>query len=146
MTLVTFLSDFGNEDHYVAAVKAAILSESSLVNIVDISHNINPFDIGHAAYVLSHAYKNFPEGTVHLIAVDPSDKNNHKALAVKMDNHFFVGCDSGIFSLISSKTQKKLLNYRKVNQPSLPRIRSLLSAPKLPKGLISINWALLSRK
>ncbi len=96
------MSDFGTVDHYVAAVKAAIVSESPSQPITDITHNIRPYDIAHAANVLRSVYKDFPSQTVHIVAVD-SMKEKTRALAVELDGHVFVGFDSGIFSLISNK-------------------------------------------
>ena len=70
MAMITFMSDFGTSDHYVAAVKAAIVSKDPQQIITDISHDIRPYDISHAANVLRHVYKDFPEKTIHLVAVD----------------------------------------------------------------------------
>ena len=81
MALITFMSDFGTVDHYVAAVKAAIVSESPNQPITDITHDIRPFDISHAANVLRNVYKDFPEKTVHIVAVDAM-REKSKALAV----------------------------------------------------------------
>ena len=67
MALITFMSDFGTVDHYVAAVKAAIVSESADQPITDITHDIRPFDISHAANVIRRVYKDFPGKTVHIV-------------------------------------------------------------------------------
>ncbi|WP_421764379.1 SAM hydrolase/SAM-dependent halogenase family protein [Ekhidna sp.] len=107
MALITFMSDFGTVDHYVAAVKAAIVSESPTQPITDITHNIRPFDISHAANVLRNVYKDFPAKTVHVVAVD-SMREKSNAIAIELDDHLFVGFDSGIFSLISSKKPNKI--------------------------------------
>ena len=96
------MSDFGTTDHYVASVKASILSKNPNQLIVDLTHDIRPFDIGHAANVLKNVYEEFPEKTVHLVAVDAM-KNKSEAIAVELNGHFFVGFDSGLFSLISEK-------------------------------------------
>jgi len=74
MAIVTFMSDFGTGDHYVAAVKARILNINPSIQIVDISHEINPFDIGHGAYVLRSVFRDFPEGTIHMVSVDSQEK------------------------------------------------------------------------
>ncbi len=102
MAVITFMSDFGTDDHYVAAVKAAIVSISSNQPITDLSHTIKPYDIAQAANVLKNVYKDFPEGSVHLVAVDAM-KEKSNLIAIALDKHFFVGFDSGLFSLISSK-------------------------------------------
>ncbi|MEM6641531.1 MAG: SAM-dependent chlorinase/fluorinase [Bacteroidota bacterium] len=102
MSVITFMSDFGTTDHYVAAVKATIVRENPTQTIVDLTHNIRSYDIGHAAHVLKHVYHEFPLGTVHLIAVD-SVKEKSKAIATELEGHFFVGFDAGLLSLISDQ-------------------------------------------
>ncbi|MEO1256760.1 MAG: SAM-dependent chlorinase/fluorinase, partial [Bacteroidota bacterium] len=92
MALITFMSDFGTVDHYVAAVKATILTQSPNQPIADITHDIRPFDISHAANVLQNVYKDFPEKTIHLVAVDAM-KDRSSLLAIELDGHFFLGFD-----------------------------------------------------
>lgn len=102
MAVITFTSDFGTDDHYVATVKGKILSESPNQQIVDISHGIKPYDISHAATVLKSVYKEFPAGTVHLVSVD-SIREKAKGVAINLEDHFFVGFDCGLFSMLSEK-------------------------------------------
>lgn len=100
MAIITFMSDFGMSDHYVSAVKAKIISINPGLRIVDISHDIEPFNIAHAAFVLKSVYKDFPKGTVHLIAVNSHGERNNRYLTTKIEDHIFVGPDNGIFNLI----------------------------------------------
>jgi len=65
MRIVTLTTDLGLKDQYVAAIKGQILSENPAVQIVDISHDVRPFDIAQAAYFLNNVIEDFPEGTVH---------------------------------------------------------------------------------
>lgn len=97
------MSDFGHRDHYVAAVKAKILSFSHNLKIVDITHQIEPFNIMHGAYVLRSVFRDFPKGTVHLVSVNNPTGKEDRLLAMKLEDHFFVGSDNGIFSLLSEK-------------------------------------------
>ena len=101
--LITLTSDMGLKDYYVAAMKGAIYSQLPDAKIVDISHNIPPFDILHASFVLKNTFKQFPKNTIHIIGVDAekSEKNNH--LIVKNHDQYFIGADNGIFSLIFDK-------------------------------------------
>ncbi|MFY0654472.1 MAG: SAM-dependent chlorinase/fluorinase [Cyclobacteriaceae bacterium] len=115
MAIVTFISDFGNSDHYVAAVKAAILGVNPNVNIVDISHNIKVCDIGHAAYVLGSVFRDFPKGTVHLVAVSESGLTNSKMIAIMLEDHFFVGHDNGIMSLISEQMSTSVVDINSIS-------------------------------
>jgi len=90
----------GLKDHYVAVIKAAILSECSDVAVVDITHNIPPFSNARAAYVLGQAYPEFPRGTIHVIGVNPEISPETPHLIVRHDGHYFIGADNGIFSLL----------------------------------------------
>lgn len=101
MALITFMSDFGKSDHYVAAVKARILSINPSLRIVDISHEIEPFSLAHGSFVLKSVFRDFPKGTIHLVALDDHTGTNNRCLALKLEDHLFVGPDNGIFSLLS---------------------------------------------
>jgi S-adenosyl-L-methionine hydrolase (adenosine-forming) len=100
MPVITLTSDWGLTDHYVGAVKGAILSRLPDAVIVDISHQIKHFDIRYAAFIIRNAYPNFPIGTIHIIAVDSIESDNQPHIIVKAKGHYFIGADSGLFSLI----------------------------------------------
>lgn len=98
--LITLTSDFGLQDHYVSAVKAAVLEIAPESGLVDISHEIPAHDIMAGAWVIRNAAFLFPENTVHLVVVDPGVGTERHPVAVKIKNHYFVGPDNGIFSLL----------------------------------------------
>jgi S-adenosylmethionine hydrolase len=98
MPPITFLSDYGLADSYVAEVKGALLTRVPSAPVVDITHEIPPGDIRSGAYVLGRAWRAFPEGTVHLAVVDPGVGTARAALAIRSHGHFFVGPDNGLFS------------------------------------------------
>jgi S-adenosylmethionine hydrolase len=100
MKIITFLSDFGFNDWFVAAVRGEIFKINSSVVIVDISHTVHPHDIRSAAFILKCVYKNFPLGTVHLSVIDPGVGSDRKPLIVKSDGYYFVGPDNGVFSYV----------------------------------------------
>jgi S-adenosylmethionine hydrolase len=100
MAIITLTTDMGLRDHYVAAVKGAILSQLPGATIVDVSHLITPFDNAQAAFTLRHAYPEFPPGTVHIIGVNPESDGRTPHLVVQHNGHYFVGADNGIFSLL----------------------------------------------
>ncbi len=103
MPIITLTTDFGTKDHFVGAVKGAIYSELRDVKIVDISHQISPFSINEAAYVLKNAYQNFPNGTIHIIGVDSEISNENKPIAIQLEKQFFICCDNGILSMITNE-------------------------------------------
>lgn len=98
--LMTFISDFGLEDAYVAQVKARILSASPDAVIVDVTHTVSPYDILSAAWILFTSYGYFPAGSIHLCVVDPGVGTSRPAAAIRKGGHTFVGPDNGIFSFL----------------------------------------------
>tara|TARA_B000000565_G_scaffold101222_1_gene75345 strand:+ start:1641 stop:2405 length:765 start_codon:yes stop_codon:yes gene_type:complete len=101
MSIITFISDFGLSDHYVSSVKASILKYNSSNQIIDISHEINKYDLSHAAHVFKNVFEEFPQGSIHIIAV----KNYESAddlLLFQINNQYIITYDSGIISLINS--------------------------------------------
>jgi hypothetical protein len=103
MSFITLTTDFGTKDHFVGAVKGAIYSELADAKIVDITHEISPFNITETAYILKNSYKSFPEGTIHIVGVDSELSEDNKHIAIELDNHFFVCPDNGIISMIASE-------------------------------------------
>jgi S-adenosyl-L-methionine hydrolase (adenosine-forming) len=103
MPILTLTTDFGTKDHFVGAVKGAVYSSIANVTIVDISHNISPFNIIETAYVLKNAYKNFPKGTIHLLGVDSELTKENKHIALLLNDHYFVCPDNGLISLIANE-------------------------------------------
>jgi S-adenosylmethionine hydrolase len=115
MAFVTLLTDSGESDHYVAAIKAKIISINPGLPIIDISHQIRPSDIGHAAYVLRSVFRDFPKGTVHLVGVGATASKGDPYIALQLEDHFFVGADNGIFGLISEKSQQQIAEINTIN-------------------------------
>lgn len=100
MAIITLTSDWGLSDYYVPAVKGAIYSALPNVNIVDISHNIEPFDVRSAAFIVKNCYKSFPKGSIHILAIDTEESTDNPHVVIKVNEHYFVGTDNSIFSLI----------------------------------------------
>jgi len=99
MPVITLISDWNKNDYYLAAIKGRILSEMPAANIIDITHQIKPFNTNQAAFVLRNSYQNFPQGSIHLILVNTEPGKDNKILIVKNNGHYFIGTDNGIFSL-----------------------------------------------
>ena len=101
--IITFLSDFGSEDGYAGSVKGVLLSKAPQAVVVDISHDIPPFNVKRAAYTLLNYYDSFPAGTVHLAVIDPGVGSARKALILQCARYYFVGPDNGLFSLLQKR-------------------------------------------
>jgi len=105
--LITLLTDFGNSDYFVGAMKGVILTINPHASIVDITHEIPPQDILSGAFTLSAVYQNFPEGTIHVAVVDPGVGSTRRAIIVATSNQFFVGPDNGLFSFIYERETER---------------------------------------
>ncbi|HBK71600.1 MAG TPA: hypothetical protein DDZ39_08105 [Flavobacteriaceae bacterium] len=103
MSLITLTTDFGTKDHFIGAIKGAVYNELNDARVVDISHQISPFNITETAYILKNAYKNFPKGSIHIIDVDSELSIENKHIAVKLDDHYFICANNGIMSMIASE-------------------------------------------
>ncbi|CAH0177721.1 SAM-dependent chlorinase/fluorinase [Chryseobacterium sp. WG14] len=100
MSIITLTSDFGNLDYRVSAVKGKILSLNPEVNIVDITHEIQAFNLIQTSYIVRNAYKYFPKGTIHILAVDSFFNKSRKNILYKADGSYFLAADNGLLSLI----------------------------------------------
>ena len=103
MAIITLTTDFGTKDHFAAAVKGALLSEIEEAKVVDISHNIAPFSILEAAYVIQNAFESFPVGSIHIIGVDSEISEENKHIVVQLNDHYFICANNGIMSMICSE-------------------------------------------
>ncbi len=102
MAIITLTTDFGLKDHFVGAIKGTILSHLPEVSLVDISHNISPFNIQECAYILKNCFHHFPKGTIHIIGVDSELSPENEHIVVEAEGHFFIGANNGIVSMITS--------------------------------------------
>lgn len=116
MKLVTLTSDLGLADHYVANLKGMLYSAVKSIEIADVSHLIQPFNIAQAAYCINNCWRVFPKGTVHFLCVDSlpvinigNPDRNLYPVVMKLNGHYFVGCDNGIFSLIENYQQAETI-------------------------------------
>ncbi|MDM8524081.1 SAM-dependent chlorinase/fluorinase [Desulfococcaceae bacterium HSG8] len=107
MGIITLLTDFGITDEYVGVMKGAILSVNPDATIIDITHNIDPQDLIQAAYTLESSYKYFPEGTVHIIVVDPGVGSDRAILAAEAFGHILLAPDNGVLTFF---TDQKILD------------------------------------
>ena len=124
MQILTLTSDTGLQDYYVASLKGAILKMMPEVQIVDISHSIKPFDVASAAFQLQCCYRDFPEGTIHLIGVDsepliqPPEYSDASSFVssfptvMKFNNQYFISNDNGFFgAFLDDKAPQELWRY-----------------------------------
>ena len=100
MAIVTLTTDFGNKDHSVSVIKAALIHQISDLTIVDISHQISPYNPSETAYILKNAFRAFPKGSIHIVGVESEWTPENIHIAIEFEGHFFIGADNGILSMI----------------------------------------------
>ncbi|WET04178.1 SAM-dependent chlorinase/fluorinase [Flavobacterium sp. YJ01] len=103
MSIITLTTDYGLKDHFVGSLKGKILSENPEVQIIDISHDIDPFNTAEASYIIGASYTSFPKGTVHLIGVDIERNKENQHIAMQWNDHYFICADNGILSMLTQK-------------------------------------------
>ena len=109
MPLITLTSDIGQQDFLVGAVKGQLLQANKDLTIVDITHQLSPFNYPQAAYVCRNAIKNFPEGTFHLVLVNLFDERPEHMLLAE-HNGQFIGCaDNGLLTMVLEEAPQKIV-------------------------------------
>lgn len=103
MSIITLTTDFGLKDHFVGALKGKLISEFPEVQIIDISHEIDLFNISETSYIINASYSSFPKGTVHFIGVDSELTHENKHIVMQWNDHYFICADNGILSILTQK-------------------------------------------
>jgi len=103
--LISLTTDFGTADGYVAAMKGVILNILPSAKIVDISHEITPFDIREGAYILKSVISYFPANAVHIVVIDPGVGSTRHPIAVSSNRGFFVAPDNGVLAPILAELE-----------------------------------------
>ena len=100
MAIVTLTTDFGHKDYSVSVIKASLIRQIQELSIIDISHQISPYNPSETAYILKNAFRAFPKGSIHIIGVESEWTPENIHLAIEFEEHFFIGADNGILSMI----------------------------------------------
>jgi hypothetical protein len=142
--LIALTTDFGQADSYVGTMKGVILGICPQAALVDVSHEICPQAVRQAAYVLHTAAPYFPQGTVHLVVVDPGVGSARRPIAVQTGRAIYVAPDNGVLSLALAQDPPRLAVHLTAEGYRLPQ-----SLPRLlrtwPVASILARWAARSR-
>ena len=105
---LTLTTDFGLADHYVGTMKGVILDICPQVRMVDITHDVTPFDVAEGAYTIAQAYRYFPRNTVHVVVVDPGVGTSRRPILMEAAGQYFIAPDNGVLSMIYSREKHKI--------------------------------------
>ncbi len=106
--IITLTTDFGTGDHFAAVMKGVIFGICPNATLVDISHDIQPFEITEGAFVISQAYRFFPKKTIHVVVVDPGVGTARRPLLMEAGGQYFIGPDNGVFSMVFTREKHKV--------------------------------------
>jgi len=104
--IITLTTDFGYKDYFVGSMKGVILGINPHAQVIDISHEVEPYNVTAAAYLIKASYLYFPKGTIHVVVVDPGVGSTRRSILVEKNGSYFVGPDNGVFSYIYQEAQK----------------------------------------
>ncbi len=100
---MSIISDWKNSDYYLGSLKASVISQVSDVDFIDISHNVEAFNHIQASFILKSVYSKFPEGTIHIIAVNSELGKNERFIVAYYQKHYFIANDNGSLGLVFDK-------------------------------------------
>jgi S-adenosyl-L-methionine hydrolase (adenosine-forming) len=104
--IITLTTDFGLNDHFIGTIKGVMHSIVPNVDIVDICHSVQAFDVLDGALTIAQAYSYFPAGTVHMVVVDPGVGTARRPIVVTSERHHFVAPDNGVLSLVYDREER----------------------------------------
>ena len=112
---LTLTTDFGLGDHFVGTMKGVILGICPEAQIVDISHDVTPFEIAEGAYLIAQAWRYFLKKTVHVVVVDPGVGTARRPILVEAGGQYFIGPDNGVLSMVylQEKSNVRLISNEK---------------------------------
>lgn len=139
MPVITLTSDFGLTDYRVASIKGAILSQKIDAVIVDISHEIEAYNLAQTSYIVRNAYRHFPNGSVHIISVDSFYRKEVKSVLYKVDGHYFIAADNGVLGLIHHDINPEAIYEITLNHRFEDEIRSNALDIFVPSAVHLIN-------
>ncbi len=120
MAIITLMTDYGTQDHFVAVVKGVILGIAKNADLVDVTHEIPAHNILHAAFILRQVWSWFPSGTIHLAIVDPGVGSTRRLLVGQYDGRMLVAPDNGLVTFVHRDFPMQALHFIENPRLGLP--------------------------
>ncbi len=105
MSLITLTTDFGEKDGNVGVMKGVIWSIAPDARLADLSHLVRPQNVSEAAWILARSAPYFPEGTVHLVVVDPGVGTERRPVAARLGPGRYVAPDNGVLTMMVERAE-----------------------------------------
>ncbi len=110
MSLITLSTDFGTKDPDLGRLKGDILNLIPNAELVDVSHNITPYNTEEAVYIIQHSLPHFPKGSIHLIGFNSETHLNNQPILIQANGQYFMGNDNGI--LLKALNDFETMNFK----------------------------------
>ncbi len=120
--IITLTTDFGRRDHYVAAMKGVILSIAPTVRIVDVTHEIEPHNVIHGAFILRQIWPWYPPDTIHLAVVDPGVGSDRRIILGRYDGRYLIAPDNGLVTFVHRQTPAEMMHVVEDRRYFLPHL------------------------
>ena len=116
--LITFTTDFGLSDHFVGTMKGVVAGIAPAARVIDISHDVAPYNLTEAAFIIAEAWPYFPRGTVHVVVIDPGVGSSRRPILAEAGGHFFIAPDNGVLAMVFDAAAHKV---RVISNPKFMR-------------------------
>ena len=116
--LITFTTDFGLSDHFVGVMKGVVAGIAPAACVIDISHDVAPYNVTEAAFIIAEAWPYFPKRTIHVVVVDPGVGSARRPILAEAGGHFFIAPDNGVLSMVFDAAPHKV---RVISNPKFMR-------------------------
>jgi S-adenosylmethionine hydrolase len=113
--IITLTTDFGQGDYDTGVLAGVIWRIAPEARVVDLSHEISRHAVLQAALMLGRCTPYFPQGTIHVVVVDPGVGTERQGLAARLGAQWFVGPDNGLLTQMWQRAQAMLLPIEMVH-------------------------------
>jgi len=101
MSIITLTSDIGLQDYLVGAMKGQLLQHCPGANVIDITHQISPFNLPQATYICKGSFSYFPPKTFHIVLINLFDRKADYVLLAEHNGQYIACADNGLTTMIA---------------------------------------------
>jgi len=116
MPIISLTTDWHHCDYYLGALKGRLLSACPGAQLIDLSHNVDNYNISQASFIVKNAFQHFPKGSIHIMGVNSEETPEHSHIAVKYKDQYFIGADNGIFSLVIKGNPDEIVRIENIEK------------------------------
>lgn len=117
--IITLLSDFGYRDNFVAVAKGILLQHVPEATLIDLNHEVQPYNKIHCSYQLKSALAGFAANTIHLSLFEAMPASDSRVLVAKTEGQFVVSADNGLLPLAFADEIKEVYSSESCAQSYL---------------------------